>query len=115
MNTRQVIVNLLLRSIGMDPLEHSRCILTKPAPNLGMGYDSRRHAERSDGMNAMEEIKKVLKYWEEGKTNPSTAKLTISGEVLDQAAVELAETERHQTAIEQYITELQHNREKVYI
>ena len=41
-------------------------------------------------ISALDEIKKVLKYWEAMKTNPSTARLTISGEVLTQAADELA-------------------------
>lgn len=41
-------------------------------------------------MSALDELNKVIGYWEDGKKNPSTAKLTISGETLKQAAAELS-------------------------
>lgn len=40
-------------------------------------------------LDILDEINKVVGYWEAYKTNPSTAKLTIDGEVLKQAATEL--------------------------
>lgn len=40
-------------------------------------------------MSALDELEKVIGYWEENKKNPSTARLTISGDVLKQAVTEI--------------------------
>ena len=55
-------------------------------------------------MNAIDELNKVIKYWEEGKSNPSTAKLTISGDVLKEIRTELAALQSRLDAAEALVT-----------
>lgn len=41
-------------------------------------------------MSAIEELHRVIGWWEEGKENPSTATLTIRGDTLKEIAAEFA-------------------------